>query len=76
MTTSNKQKRVAIRQCKSVEKLVEAVEKVNGVDVEFSSQLQCIKSKMQEAYLSIYEDDMEITEELTIVRESHSEEVG
>lgn len=68
MTTSIKQRRIAIRQCKSVEKLAEAVERVNGVDVEFSSRLKCIKTKMQEAYSSMHGDDVEITEEITILR--------
>jgi len=68
MTTSSKQRRVAIRQCKSVEKLAEAVERVNGVDADFCSQLKGIKIKMQEAYSSICEDDLEITEEVPILQ--------
>jgi hypothetical protein len=68
MTTSTKQRKVVIRQCRSVEKLAEAVERVNGVDVEFSSRLKCIKTKMQEAYSSMHDDEIEITEEIAILR--------
>ena len=68
MTTAKEQRRVALRQCKNVEKLAAAVERVNGVDVEFSSRLKSIKSKMQEACSSMHLEDADITEEVTILR--------
>ena len=70
MTASNKQREIAISQCRSVEKLAEAVERVNGVDVEFAARLKNVKDKMRAARHSICEED-EVTEDvpLPLVRE-------
>jgi hypothetical protein len=63
MTASKKQREVAISQCRSVEKLAEVVDRINGVPVGMSGKLKDIQCKMREARHSICEED-EITTEI------------
>jgi len=67
MTTSEKYKKLAISQCRSVEKLAEFVERVNGVDLEISDRLRCVRSKMRDARQDLSDED--ITEEFAIPRQ-------
>ena len=65
MTTSEKYKKVAISQCKSVEKLAEFVESVNGVDVDVAYRLRTVRCKMRSAREDLSD---EITEEFVRVK--------
>lgn len=65
MTVSKKQREVAISQCRSVEKLAEVVDRINGVSVGTSGKLRAIQCQMKEARHSICED-YEITTEIPI----------
>jgi hypothetical protein len=67
MTTSRKQREVAISQCRSVEKLAEIVDKINGVSVGTSGKLRAIQCKMREARHSICDED-EVTTEIPLLR--------
>lgn len=56
---TRKQKVLVASQCQSVEKLAEAVERINGVDIDFAQRLCVVKQKMQVARSMICEDESE-----------------
>ncbi|MEC8306805.1 MAG: hypothetical protein VXZ72_02985 [Chlamydiota bacterium] len=68
---TRKQKLLVRSQCRSVERLAEAVERINGIDVDFAQKLSSVKEKMQSAKLLVYEegDDTEIIPRKQAVQE-------
>tara|TARA_Y100000034_G_C6592667_1_gene257509 strand:+ start:38 stop:250 length:213 start_codon:yes stop_codon:yes gene_type:complete len=68
MTTSSKLKENAVSQCRGVEKLAEAIEKINGHDAELANHLGHIKCQMRAARNSICAED-DITQEAPLPTE-------
>ena len=56
---TRKQKVLVVSQCQSVEKLAEAVERINGVDINFAQRLCAVKQKMQVARSMVCEEESE-----------------
>jgi len=71
---TRKQKVLVASQCQSVEKLAEAVERINGVDIDFAQRLCAVKQKMQVARSMIYEEESETILQLHLQEEQAQEE--